>query len=601
MYSTLKLSGGIQGKTTRKRPDRVITGYIHVPDDIMNYHKKVVLAIDIMMIAEMPFLITTSRNIQFTTVEKLNSKSTPLLAQGIIKVANLYKRRGFFIDICLCSNEYEGVRTSLQDHGIKLNICAPNEHVPEVERNIRTIKERVRGMITILPFGTLPPVIIVHAVVFSIMWLNCFHPKGGVSKTISPQAIVTGMSPDAEKHCQIPFGAYAQVHVEPNPSKDAITSRTVGGISLGLTENIQGTYKFLSLLTGRVINARSFTPLPMPKEVILAIENMNCATLKADEDGKFQVTSHKFNLPTNADDISLEADSRINTEELEDLLDESESELESRFEQQTEIEGVSTTDNINVNNDSEDIKGDDKIPDTEITENQCDSGEDMLDDENNNNEQNELEINKDDIQQTSPRTHYITRSGRPVCIRKDLYENYNLSQIQDINWNNESSQCNVSSNLSEQDYSDMKSIYNSPHVKCTQNNTIAHYAFTQYSLKQGLQLFPVETRTATMAEIQQLHDMEVFQPVEKTALTQQELMRTLSSITFIKQKRCGRIKARTCADGRPQRLIFEKWEAASPTVRTELVLLASVIDAVEKGSLQCMISQVLFYTPNRQT
>jgi hypothetical protein len=52
--------GGILGKTTRKHPDRVITDYIHVPDDMMKYHKKVVLAIDIMMIAEMPFLITTS-------------------------------------------------------------------------------------------------------------------------------------------------------------------------------------------------------------------------------------------------------------------------------------------------------------------------------------------------------------------------------------------------------------------------------------------------------------------------------------------------------------------------------------------------------------
>jgi hypothetical protein len=80
------------------------------------------------------------------------------------------------------------------------------------------------------------------------------------SKTISPQAIVTGMSPDAEKH------------VEPNPSNDAMTSCTVGGISLGPTGNIQETYKFLSLLTRKVVKSRSFTPLLMPKEVILAIE-----------------------------------------------------------------------------------------------------------------------------------------------------------------------------------------------------------------------------------------------------------------------------------------------------------------------------------------
>jgi hypothetical protein len=135
--------GALQGKTKRKRPDRVITDYIHVPDDIMRYHNKVVLAIDVMTIAEMPFLITTSRDIQFTTIKKLSSKVAPMLAQGILKVANLYKRRGFFVDLCLGDNEFEGVRATLQNHGIKLNTCAPNEHVPEVERKIRTVKERV--------------------------------------------------------------------------------------------------------------------------------------------------------------------------------------------------------------------------------------------------------------------------------------------------------------------------------------------------------------------------------------------------------------------------------------------------------------------------
>jgi hypothetical protein len=71
-------------------------------------------------------------------------------------VANLYKRRGFFIDLCLCDNEFEGVTASLQDHGVKLNIYAPNEHVPEMERKIRTITDQVKEVITILPFDTLP-------------------------------------------------------------------------------------------------------------------------------------------------------------------------------------------------------------------------------------------------------------------------------------------------------------------------------------------------------------------------------------------------------------------------------------------------------------
>jgi hypothetical protein len=83
-------------------------------------------------------------------------------------------------------------------------------------------------------------------------------------------------------------------------------------------------------------------------------------------------------------------------------------------------------------------------------------------------------------------------------------------------------------------------------------------AFTQYSLKQGLKAFPVEARDAATAEVIQLHEMQVFQRIHKSSLTKQELLRFLNSITFIKQKRCGKIKARSFANGRSQRAIFGK-------------------------------------------
>ena len=55
----------------------------------------------------------------------------------------------------------------------------------------------------------------------------------------------------------------------------------------------------------------------------------------------------------------------------------------------------------------------------------------------------------------------------------------------------------------------------------------------------------------------------------------------LRSITVIKAKRCGRIKRRTVADGRPQRNYIPKEESSSPTVGTESLFLSLVIDAYE--------------------
>jgi hypothetical protein len=55
--------------------------------------------------------------------------------------------------------------------------------------------------------------------------------------------------------------------------------------------------------------------------------------------------------------------------------------------------------------------------------------------------------------------------------------------------------------------------------------------------------------------------------------------RKLSTVTFTKRMQFGRIIARICADGRQQCQTFEKWEASSPTVCKEPLLLTLVFDA----------------------
>ena len=123
-------------------------------------------------------------------------------------------------------------------------------------------------MVSTLPFKTLPELVTLHAVLYCYLWLNFFPPTGGISQTISPETVVKGRSVDAKIHCRIPFGSYAQVTTKNGPTNNAMVSRTVGGISLGPTGNIQGTYKFMSLLTGLLIRSRSFVMLPMPSEVV---------------------------------------------------------------------------------------------------------------------------------------------------------------------------------------------------------------------------------------------------------------------------------------------------------------------------------------------
>ena len=70
-------------------------------------------------------------------------------------------------------------------------------------------------------------------------------------------------------------------------------------------------------------------------------------------------------------------------------------------------------------------------------------------------------------------------------------------------------------------------------------------------------------------------------PKKITDLTEQQIKRALPYLMFLKRKRCVKIKARGCANGRSQRDYISKEEASSPTVNLHALMLSCVIDAIE--------------------
>eukprot|EP00957_Ditylum_brightwellii_P069768 5297879-Ditylum_brightwellii.AAC.1 len=73
---------------------------------------------------------------------------------------------------------------------------------------------------------------------------------------------------------------------------------------------------------------------------------------------------------------------------------------------------------------------------------------------------------------------------------------------------------------------------------------LIHYALTQYLLKRGLEKFKAKGEEAVMSEFKQLHDMETFNPLAINDLSKKDKHEALRAITFLKEKRCGRIKGR---------------------------------------------------------
>ena len=263
--------GSVKGKTTHTTQDHVQVNFDDLPREIMEKHGDVTLAIDVMFINKIPFVITTSRNIHFGTADLIKDMKKATLITSIEQVMREYIMRGFRIKAILGDGQFQHTQQDIQQNGVILNICSANEHVPEIERYIRTLKERVRSIATVLPFKEYPPLLIVEMVYNCVFWLNSFPHEDGVHDTLSPRAIMMGQEIQYDKHCRVEFGTYVQVHEKHNNSME---SRTSGAIALRPSGNEQGGHYFLSLHTGKRVLRNHWTVLPMPNDVVDAVHRL---------------------------------------------------------------------------------------------------------------------------------------------------------------------------------------------------------------------------------------------------------------------------------------------------------------------------------------
>jgi hypothetical protein len=235
----------LKGKTVRNKPAPVLTDYVEISQTIIDLNKDVTLAGDVMFVCGLGFMVSTSRKLKFTTIEHVPRRTKPILVKSLNKVFNIYNSRGFKVVTALMDREFEPIRSQI--HGTILNTTAASEHVPEIERQIRAIKERARAIVSALPFKNLLSRMIIELIHFVVLWLNAFPSSSGVSNTYSPRTIMTGTTLDYNKHCRLPFVAYVETH-EDNDTTNTMVERNRGAICLGPTANFQGSYNF-SVLT----------------------------------------------------------------------------------------------------------------------------------------------------------------------------------------------------------------------------------------------------------------------------------------------------------------------------------------------------------------
>jgi hypothetical protein len=116
--------------------------YVKIPWDFVEMHKYVTIVADVMFVNGLPFLSTSSRGISLITIEFLPSRTAKCLASSVEQVVSMYSKAGFIVQTSMMV-EFEKLENMLS--GITLNTTAAREHVGEIERKIRLIKNEQEG------------------------------------------------------------------------------------------------------------------------------------------------------------------------------------------------------------------------------------------------------------------------------------------------------------------------------------------------------------------------------------------------------------------------------------------------------------------------
>jgi hypothetical protein len=125
-----------------------------------------------MYLGNMAFFVTISRGLRFGTTEMIRNQKNETIIKAIRNVVNIYQGRGFKVSHFLMDGQFNSLRAEISVLGINLNTVACQEHVPEVERYIRTIKERVQSYYNTIPFTPMPPRMmnkLVHYCIFGLI------------------------------------------------------------------------------------------------------------------------------------------------------------------------------------------------------------------------------------------------------------------------------------------------------------------------------------------------------------------------------------------------------------------------------------------------
>ena len=631
------LTALIQGKSTRRTASRIKQPELTpVPRRIYEEHQYVTLCMDHFFVQGLSFFHTISKDIKFRTIEHVDDLTRQTTLQCLISVARVYQINKFKLRQINGDMAYESLRDDLLP--VQLVTAPAGEKVPEVERSIRTIKERVRCIVASLPYRKVTKAMLKSFVYEAGRHLNDSPPKDGVSRVHPPARIVANRPAVDYSKLKVRTGQYCMV-INTHNNWNSLAPRKIGAIALRPKEDGNGWY-LLSLDTWRVVSCglRNITVMDFTQDVVRAVEeradeegmtefrngdilvqwrdhaNVESLTQQEVDDEEGEAYEQVVQVPIMIDEPDhYEVEPNVTTIELEDSNEES-NEIEEadhpaeQIQPETHVEASnqSTSSSSQETDNTQEVRSGTQERESNTTEVTSEKGEEELLSNTNAVEGNDTEqVGEPDVQTNcdgliDDEEDAAADENREEDIQEKVKYNLRPRRSRDYNYLNFAephrgpnqsfrrgalSLFMRSAMKQEQDaYLSLQDMYRKIVDIIMRDKDLRkeHRCFTQMSAKRGIAVFGEKAIVAIFKEFKQLHDKGVFKPIHHNELTAAQKRKALREITKIKEKRCGKIKGRTCADGRPQRGYISKDESSSPTISNDAFLMSLIIDALEE-------------------
>jgi hypothetical protein len=255
----------VKGRARYQSSPRVKeTDIVQIPRSMHEELKHVTLCADFYYVNGVTVFHTISRRIDYRTVSFPLSRSQASIVNELKDVFKVYNARGFRITEIHGDNEFGKVEKSVLP--ARLVCCGVDDHVPEIERSIQTMKNDSRTICHAMPYLCYPRTMVRSIIKTGVVFLNAFGSADRTDKGMSARNIIENLPHVDHNNLKHEFGEYVQLHVT-EPITNTMKSRTIGAIVLD-PRNVTGRYNYMSLETGKQIDGRVTTKSPITDAVI---------------------------------------------------------------------------------------------------------------------------------------------------------------------------------------------------------------------------------------------------------------------------------------------------------------------------------------------